>query len=59
MDDNVTCPECGEGKLKLRDGRYGAFYGCTNYPECDFTCNEEDIEEGGKYFNDDTRGGNI
>ena len=30
------CPRCG-GKLKLRNGKYGAFYGCSNYPRCRFT----------------------
>ena len=32
------CPKCG-GKLVLRSGRYGDFYGCTNYPKCKFTVN--------------------
>ena len=30
------CPRCG-GKLVLRHGRYGSFYGCSNYPSCRFT----------------------
>lgn len=30
------CPRCG-GKLVLRDGKYGKFYGCSNYPKCKFT----------------------
>ena len=30
------CPLCG-GKLVLRRGRYGSFYGCSNYPQCKFT----------------------
>lgn len=30
------CPQCG-GKLILRHGRYGSFYGCSNYPNCRFT----------------------
>lgn len=30
------CPRCG-GKLVVRSGRYGDFYGCTNYPTCKFT----------------------
>jgi len=30
------CPKCG-GKLKLKDGRYGKFYGCSNFPECRYT----------------------
>ncbi len=35
------CPRCG-GELKLRNGKYGAFYGCANYPKCRFTC---DLQE--------------
>ena len=30
------CPRCG-GELKLRNGRYGVFYGCSNYPRCRYT----------------------
>ena len=33
---NLTCSICGE-KLVLRKGRYGTFYGCSNYPKCKFT----------------------
>ena len=32
-----TCPKCGEGQLSLKLGKYGAFVGCSNYPECSFT----------------------
>ena len=32
------CPQCG-GTLVLRNGRYGNFYGCSNYPRCRFTTN--------------------
>lgn len=31
-----VCPLCG-GRLILRNGRYGSFYGCSNYPTCKFT----------------------
>lgn len=34
------CPRC-EGELVLRKGRYGRFYGCSNYPKCSFTLNKE------------------
>ena len=34
------CPRCG-GKLVLRQGRYGSFYGCSNYPECRYTLENE------------------
>ncbi|RMF14059.1 MAG: type I DNA topoisomerase [Alphaproteobacteria bacterium] len=35
--DPRRCPECGEGKLSLKVGRYGAFIGCSRYPECRYT----------------------
>jgi DNA topoisomerase-1 len=31
------CPQCGTGELSLKTGRFGAFIGCSNYPECTFT----------------------
>ena len=33
---NLICPRCN-GELKLRNGRNGKFYGCSNYPRCRFT----------------------
>lgn len=33
------CPRCG-GNLILRQGKYGSFYGCSNYPKCKFTVNK-------------------
>jgi DNA topoisomerase-1 len=35
--DARLCPSCGAGKLSLKLGRYGAFIGCSNYPECRYT----------------------
>ncbi|MEM9207131.1 MAG: type I DNA topoisomerase, partial [Pseudomonadota bacterium] len=35
--DPRVCPKCGAGQLSLKLGRYGAFVGCSNYPECNFT----------------------
>ena len=36
--DPRACPSCGTGKLSLKiSGKYGAFIGCGNYPECRFT----------------------
>jgi DNA topoisomerase-1 len=35
--DARVCPTCGTGKLSLKLGKYGAFIGCSNYPECRFT----------------------
>jgi DNA topoisomerase-1 len=31
------CPSCGTGRLGLKLGKFGAFIGCSNYPECRFT----------------------
>jgi DNA topoisomerase-1 len=36
--ENVRqCPGCGAGRLSLKLGRFGAFIGCSNYPECRYT----------------------
>ena len=35
--DPRVCPSCADGKLNLKLGRFGAFIGCTNYPECRYT----------------------
>ena len=32
-----SCPKCDDGELSLKVGRYGAFVGCSNYPECKYT----------------------
>ncbi|MFL2818988.1 MAG: type I DNA topoisomerase [Candidatus Puniceispirillales bacterium] len=36
-EPNKKCPTCSNGKLGLELGKYGAFIGCSNYPECKFT----------------------
>jgi hypothetical protein len=33
---NNVCPRCG-GNLVNRNGKYGRFIGCSNYPKCRFT----------------------
>lgn len=35
---NNICPRCGSQLIKRR-GKYGSFYGCSNYPKCKFTFN--------------------
>ena len=35
--DPRKCPACESGRLNLKLGRFGAFVGCTNYPDCKFT----------------------
>lgn len=42
-DSNAKlCPRCKKGVLKLRNGKNGAFWGCTRFPECRGTCNDKD-----------------
>jgi len=36
-EDPRVCPNCGDGRLSLKLGRFGAFVGCSNYPECRYT----------------------
>lgn len=35
--DPRVCPRCAQGKLSLKLGKFGAFVGCSNYPECGYT----------------------
>src|SRR5690606_37061314 len=35
--DPRICPNCGDGQLSLKLGKFGAFIGCSNYPECRYT----------------------
>lgn len=36
-DDVEVCPTCGKGTLVARNGRYGAFIGCSTFPRCKYT----------------------
>jgi DNA topoisomerase I len=31
------CPSCADGQLSLKLGKFGAFVGCSNYPDCKYT----------------------
>ncbi len=35
--DPRACPSCSGGRLNLKLGKFGAFIGCSNYPECRYT----------------------
>jgi len=35
--DPRACPSCKDGRLNLKIGKFGAFIGCANYPDCRFT----------------------
>ena len=36
-NDPRNCPSCADGRLNLKLGKFGAFIGCSNYPDCRFT----------------------
>ncbi|MEE2525127.1 type I DNA topoisomerase [Hyphobacterium sp. HN65] len=44
--DPRLCPSCNEGRLSIRLGKFGAFLGCSNYPDCKFTRPLGATEEG-------------
>ena len=35
--DPRSCPDCKNGRLGIKFGKFGAFIGCSNYPECKYT----------------------
>lgn len=40
------CPECQVGDLVIKEGRYGKFIACNNYPNCKYTRNVETPAKG-------------
>lgn len=44
-EESASCPKCKKGHLVLRTGRYGPFFGCSSYPECQYT---ENVKKGNK-----------
>lgn len=62
--DPRQCPVCQEGRLSLKLGKFGAFIGCSNYPECRYTrpltlgsAGAEDMDEGPKELGADPETG--
>ena len=60
------CPTCGTGQLSLKLGKFGAFVGCSNYPECRFTRpfggdpnQQSDIPSDGKVLGNDEGGTSV
>lgn len=42
----ITCPKCGKGNVVKRRSKKGrVFYGCSDYPECDFVTWEKPTGE--------------
>lgn len=42
---NVKCPECGGTIVERKSKKGRRFYGCSNYPDCNFVSWDEPIEE--------------
>jgi DNA topoisomerase-1 len=45
--DDKTCPKCGAGLVK-KDGRFGSFLACSDYPKCKYTASIEEQEDLGR-----------
>ncbi len=43
-DIGEACPECKDGKLHEREGRFGRFIACSNYPKCKYV-RKDPLEE--------------
>ncbi|MEG2499239.1 type I DNA topoisomerase, partial [Brevundimonas sp.] len=52
--DPRLCPVCNEGQLSLKTSRFGAFIGCSRYPDCKYTrpVASPDAAEGGAQSGD-------
>lgn len=46
LEESGICPKCGHA-LVVKNGKYGSFWGCSNYPRCHFT---KPIEQQNFYF---------
>ncbi len=44
VETDIECPKCHEGKLQKVWSRNKYFYGCSRYPDCDFTSSVEEFE---------------
>lgn len=41
QEGEKKCPRCNQGVLQLRNGKNGAFWGCSNYPNCRATYEDD------------------
>ncbi len=59
--DPRACPVCANGRLSLKTGKFGAFIGCTNYPECEYrrqlSASEGEENSGDKALGEDPASG--
>ena len=45
-DMGITCPKCGKGSLIKRKSKKGrVFYGCSEYPHCDFVLWNQPVDK--------------
>jgi len=42
---DVPCPKCGGDVVRKRSKKGRVFYGCNNYPDCDFVSWDEPVKE--------------
>ena len=45
VDTGVQCPKCGGAIVERKSHRGRKFYGCKNYPECDYTTWDQPLQE--------------
>ncbi len=43
---NRECSKCNEGYLELKLSKYGPFIGCSKYPDCSYTKQVHDTQDG-------------
>lgn len=48
IGERHECPTCDDGVLRKRPGKHGAFWGCSNYPDCKTTFPDDDGKPGEK-----------
>ena len=53
FDASKKCPKCSDGKIGLQLGKYGAFIGCNNYPECKYTKQIANKKDGNPEFDNE------
>lgn len=41
-EKQYKCPRCSDGYFLKRDGRYGAYWQCSNAPDCNTRCSDVD-----------------
>jgi DNA topoisomerase-1 len=61
--DPRACPSCADGRISLKTSKFGAFIGCSNYPNCRYTrqlstqANEGDAASGDRVLGSDPQTG--